>query len=902
MILYSLLCVVASQSSNGSHVDSTIFNGSLDRAVHAETQLIAYKSWQTATRVQHQATVVSVSGQYEEAEAIVNGFLLLNRIAQTTKHLTRRLSPSQPGELQQFGSDGGHFRVVTDSEMTDGALVRRASTVDVEAASDETSPAFEVSMPPYDTLDGIIWPEEGGPQSKFQAHSDSFSPPWHPLFHLHGQKGRGAQGDVWQALRVDKFGRPDFNVAYVLKRLFSNKAAALLSGVREAYFGSRLQQLGEADETGTLEQLVSRFETHFERLMQGTDSTQQQSPPHNSSPARSAAVATADTGEQLQSAVRLFQQRQASTSENTQLAHLPPVLRMLLPPASSPPAVPPAKSSEVPPPHPGPLAVEVAGLLPASQSTVHTTTPEALAGNIAASMPPFLPNPAASSSRQGGRGPATRRGGRKHVGGGERALELWLVFRDEGVALDTLVFSSHSDPLSGMARVLPGGLWHRLVVSPRSLSARLTHSVMLQLLLAVDAIHSHGIVHRDIKPGNVFLQAADDMMDDWQGGRGASSAIGGLELAHSISGMQLRLGDFGSALDLALPPSTLFAPPGAGEWDLTISYAPPEVLAGDAYVGAGAAVLACVTATQQTMDNPGALWECAPPSDWHWPVAGAHPRWPKAAYDAWSAGVSILELALALRPGASMFPLSQRWASMLQLQLQALPSLVKGHFDGLQGYPVAADMLQRLLAEHDWSSGKSVLLSQWVSVCVVPLEALRQRVAVCSSSGQLGSRAPRDAAHTLAVLSNATQDAARLDATSTALEAVLRGSIACMYVQAVSEVAAAAGGGAAACHDGGGSVLRAFREAYWQQTCRFKHHRSHGMRHTRPNPPHSKRGRGGSAEKQDCKQVPVADLQRPIGCLGAAGEEVLQALLHWDAQVRATAVLDGAQRLAQALR
>jgi len=872
----------------------------------AETQLIAYKSWHAAastkyTPVPYTAPFGSLVDQPALPVAL-NGFMLLTQMAQSAKASPSQVAEfraaGQPHELNTYTAfEASQLQELPDLE--DVQTIRREGVV--AGPDGETSAPYEVAVPTLETLDGIVWPANSKNHYDSSSLRDDESP-WHPMFHLHTQLGRGAQGDVWQAVRVDKHGQPDVSVAYVLKRLFSSKAAALLSGVREAYFGSRLQQLSSSTGFEAIKHVIARFETHFERLLETEASAESTTSRATQQPPQQRPRNTGETpytGEQLQTAVRLYEATDAAGQEaQPAIEHLPAVLRMLLPPPQDG-----LQGGVLPAPGDGAAqlakvaAVRLAGLLPAAPSGSklldgvhrgpHTDSPLA-STQASRAFSAAQPNAAETG------------GGSTSEGGGEteRALELWLVFRDEGVSLSSLMFLANRDPLSGMASVLPGGLWQRLSSSPRQPAARLTQALLLQLLVAVDAIHSAGIVHRDVKLSNVFLQSLDSEQE-LHLDTTPPVQLSAVETAQAISGMQLRLGDFGSALDVGLPPSTLFAPPGAGEWDLTIAYAAPEVLVGAAYLEAGTQVLRCFS----DAPPPSSASAYAPPAGWHWPVRGEGAVWPPQAYDAWSIGVSILELSLAQQPGGDLFPLPQRWAAMLQLRLQETPAKLLSLFGGLQQYPWAEQVLKGVVAEHRWNTGKAALLSRWLAVCLVPVSTLQEYTQSCSEHGLAAGRAAQ-AAVTMAAALNSTAVEDCGDGAVQAIEALLRAASSCLNLQAALSAASQSMIGHCSEADSGANAhvfLRQLRAAHWHQVCRYRATPSHGNRHTEPWKQSTRPSK--RAQRTDaCKNAPVAELQRPVGSLGAVGESLLLQLLHPRPDTRKGAVSIAAKQLEAELR
>jgi len=97
-----------------------------------------------------------------------------------------------------------------------------------------------------------------------------------------------------------------------------------------------------------------------------------------------------------------------------------------------------------------------------------------------------------------------------------------------------------------------GGTVQRLLDEHGPLPDGVVATVLEQVLLGLAAVHAHGLLHRDVKPGNLLLEVTGD-------GR-----------------LHVRLADFGVALDTAAPRLTVAGPVGSA------GYVAPETLNGTA--------------------------------------------------------------------------------------------------------------------------------------------------------------------------------------------------------------------------------------------------------------------------------------------------------------------------------
>lgn len=92
--------------------------------------------------------------------------------------------------------------------------------------------------------------------------------------------------------------------------------------------------------------------------------------------------------------------------------------------------------------------------------------------------------------------------------------------------------------------------------------------IIVQIASALDAAHAHGLVHRDVRPGNILLDASDTADG------GTSQRAGDCEFDHAY------LSDFG--MTKGFPPGQVIA---TGQFTGTLDYAAPEHIEGRALDG-----------------------------------------------------------------------------------------------------------------------------------------------------------------------------------------------------------------------------------------------------------------------------------------------------------------------------
>ena len=264
---------------------------------------------------------------------------------------------------------------------------------------------------------------------------------------------------------------------------------------------------------------------------------------------------------------------------------------------------------------------------------------------------------------------------------------MWLVFRDEGTSLHALLYAQEGGV------VQQGLIWRRLVSLPRPQAQRLTAALLVQVLTPVVALGHIGVQHRDIKPGNIFLSPSQR----------PSHSLQTLGSAQRITGASVRLGDFGSALNASQTHQTLFGAHGPSELDLTAPYAAPEVLAATHHL----AIAECVT------EAPAEWQECLTHT---WPIGQ---MWPVEAYDAWSVGVTVLEVVLGASPHSSS--LAPPPAAMA-LAETAMQQAWDASMQRLAGTGWAT---QHVAPEGDWRRAHMHLLHTWLASCFLPPGWLR---------------------------------------------------------------------------------------------------------------------------------------------------------------------------------
>jgi serine/threonine protein kinase len=178
--------------------------------------------------------------------------------------------------------------------------------------------------------------------------------------------------------------------------------------------------------------------------------------------------------------------------------------------------------------------------------------------------------------------------------------------------------------------------------------------IIAQIASALDAAHAHGLVHRDVRPGNILLDASDPADG------GTSQRVGDCEFEHAY------LSDFG--MSKGFSPGQIIA---TGQFTGTLDYAAPEHIEGraldgraDLYsLGCAAFELLCGTppfGPDQGLTLMYAQLYAAPP-----PATARRPELP-AAVDL------VLATALAKNP-ADRYPSCGRFAGELRAALGVRP-------------------------------------------------------------------------------------------------------------------------------------------------------------------------------------------------------------------------------------
>jgi len=127
--------------------------------------------------------------------------------------------------------------------------------------------------------------------------------------------------------------------------------------------------------------------------------------------------------------------------------------------------------------------------------------------------------------------------------------ELWLVFEDEGRSLKSFLYRT-----TGMGLIKPSEFWLRLRKQQNGPSMR--RELARHLVLGIETLARRGIVHRDIKPGNIFI-TPPRLVDE----------------------APVKIGDFGSAIDDYTLSTGMFGPAGPSREEHTKEYEPPEAAA-----------------------------------------------------------------------------------------------------------------------------------------------------------------------------------------------------------------------------------------------------------------------------------------------------------------------------------
>ncbi len=91
-----------------------------------------------------------------------------------------------------------------------------------------------------------------------------------------------------------------------------------------------------------------------------------------------------------------------------------------------------------------------------------------------------------------------------------REAELMMRVQHPNVARCMGLREADDGTLYMVQEYIEGGSLKSLIRSSRELGARTAVSIILQLLRALDAVHTAGLVHRDVKPSNVMLTWDED--------------------------------------------------------------------------------------------------------------------------------------------------------------------------------------------------------------------------------------------------------------------------------------------------------------------------------------------------------------------------------------------------------